>query len=51
MTKLIHSKKLLLQIALLLGGAAMLCFGIWRGEADIVLNKAIRLCLEGVGIG
>ena len=23
----------------------MLCFGIWRGEADIVLNKAIRLCL------
>ena len=28
---------------LLLGGAAMLCFGIWRGEAETVLNKAIRL--------
>lgn len=45
------SKKAVLQIALLVGGAAMLCFGIIRGEADSVLSKAIRLCLECVGIG
>jgi len=37
--------------ALLLAGAAMLCFGVWRGEAVTVLSKAIKLCLECVGIG
>jgi len=29
----------------------MLCFGVWRGEAATVLSKAIKLCLECVGIG
>ena len=38
-------------VALLLVGVAMLCYGVWRGEADTVLSKAIRLCLECVGIG
>ncbi len=44
-------KKAAFQIALLIAGAAMLCFGIWRGESGTVLSKAIRLCLECVGIG
>ena len=44
-------KKAAVQIALLMAGAAMLCFGIWRGEAEMVLSKAIKLCLECVGIG
>ena len=39
------------QIVLLMAGAAMLCFGVWRGEAATVLSKAIKLCLECVGIG
>ena len=39
------------QITLLVCGIAMLCFGAWRGEAETVLGKAIRLCLECVGIG
>lgn len=29
----------------------MMCFGVWRGEADTVLHKEINLCLECVGIG
>ena len=50
-TELIRSKKAVIQAALLICGAAMLCYGILRGEADTVLSEAIRLCLEGVGIG
>ena len=46
-----HGKKADVQAALLLLGAAMLGYGVWRGEVDTVLSKAIRLCLECVGIG
>lgn len=49
--KLLHSKKALLQIALLVCGMVMIYFGINRGEAAMVLNKAVKLCLECVGIG
>ena len=50
-TELVRSKKAVFQIVLLICGAAMLCYGILRGESDTVLSKAIRLCLECVGIG
>ena len=43
-------KKAAAHIALLMAGIAMLCFGVWRGEAATVLSKAIKLCLECVGI-
>ena len=46
-----HVKKAVAQVILLAAGAAMLCFGVWRGEAATVLSKAIKLCLECVGIG
>ena len=39
------------QVALLIVGVAMVGFGIMRGEADAGLAKAIRLCLECIGIG
>ena len=46
-----HVKKAAAQVILLATGAAMLCFCVWRGEAATVLSKAIKLCLECVGIG
>lgn len=47
---MLRAKKAIFQ-GLLIVGVAMLCFGAMRGEADTVLSKAIRLCLECVGIG
>ena len=35
-------RKAAVQIALLFAGAAMLCFGVWRGEAVMVLSKTLR---------
>ena len=49
--ELSHVKKSAVQATLLVVGIAMLCFGVWRGEAATVLSKAIKLCLECVGIG
>lgn len=49
--KLFQSKKAMIQVILLAVGAAMLCYGVWRGEVQVVLSKAVRLCLECVGIG
>ncbi|MDR3823900.1 MAG: CD1871A family CXXC motif-containing protein [Clostridia bacterium] len=45
------AKKTLLQGFLLIAGTVMLCYGAMRGEAETVLSKAIRLCLECIGIG
>lgn len=44
-------KKAAVQVFLLLIGMAMLVFGIWRNEVQTVFSKAIRLCMECVGIG
>ncbi len=30
---------------------AFIAFGISRGEVDIVLQKAINICMECIGIG
>ena len=32
-------------------GIAFMAFGIYRGEMATVLAKAIRICLECIGIG
>ena len=49
--RLFRINKTVMQLVLLVVGVAMLSFGALRGEADTVLAKAIRLCLECVGIG
>lgn len=48
---MIRAKKAIFQGLLLIVGIVMLCFGAMRGEVDTVLSKAVRLCLECVGIG
>ena len=50
-SKLSLSKKAVAQAVLLAAGVAMVCYGALRGEAGAVLSKAIKLCLECVGIG
>lgn len=32
-------------------GVVFMAFGIYRGEMATVLSKAIRICLECIGIG
>ena len=44
-------RKRLLQSVLLAAAVLMIGFGAWRGEAGTVFSKAIRLCMECVGIG
>ncbi len=37
--------------ALVLASVAMMAYGVNRGEMQVVLNKAIRICMECIGIG
>ena len=37
--------------ALALLGVGFMAAGVWRGELEIIFSKAIRVCLECIGIG
>ena len=39
------------QVFLFASGMVFFLVGIFRGEAAVVLSKAIKLCMECVGIG
>lgn len=43
--------KNIIAFSIMLIGIAGIAVGIVRGEAGIVLEKAIHICLECVGIG
>ena len=39
------------QLMLIVTATTFVCLGAYRGEVETVFAKAIRLCLECVGIG
>jgi hypothetical protein len=43
--------RIALPAALMATGAAMIVLGILSGELTVILSKAIRICLECIGIG
>ncbi|MCX4341611.1 MAG: CD1871A family CXXC motif-containing protein [Lachnospiraceae bacterium] len=43
--------KLPLRIACLFTACAFVVFGVRRGEALVVQNKAVNICLECIGLG
>lgn len=38
-------------LAVAVCGLGMMGYGIFRGEMAVVLSKAIKICLECIGIG
>ena len=41
-----------LPTAVLFAVGALLCAaGVWRGDVQVVLAKAIRICMECIGLG
>lgn len=39
------------RITCLLIACAFILYGFGRGEAGVVLNKAVNICLECIGLG
>lgn len=46
-----RNKRRVTQIAALILAVCMTAYGIYRGETPIVLNKAVNICLECIGLG
>lgn len=44
-------KRRVFGLVVIVAAAAMIVFGIFREEITDVFNKAIRICLECIGIG
>lgn len=43
--------RLRLALGLLLVGGVLLVVGFTRGEADVVMRKAVYICMECIGLG
>lgn len=44
-------KKTVIRISLVLLSAALITAGLVTGETDTVMGKAVRICMECIGIG
>ncbi len=45
------TRRMVASFSVVMLGALLLAFGVWRGEADVVFKKAVVVCLECIGIG
>ena len=50
-SKVTRKTKGLTAGVILVLAVAMIIYGVSRGEVSIVLNKAINVCLECIGLG
>ncbi len=50
-SKCFNRFKFIIQLLLIVTAVAFVCLGAYRGEIGSVFTKAVRLCLECVGIG
>jgi len=48
---MIRVKRLALPIAVLIAGLVMMAFGVMQGELQRIVQKAVIVCLECIGIG
>ena len=48
---ILMKRRLMFAFFLLILGITLLVAGFFRGEAYVVFNKAIRICMECIGIG
>lgn len=46
-----EKRKTVISLGVMTLGAAFMALGIYRGEAQVVLSKAVMICLECIGIG
>lgn len=46
-----EKKKNIIAVSVIVLGIAFVILGIYRGEIDVVLRKAVNICLECIGIG